>query len=271
MDGPPVSVPADQGMAQPNPDGFTRVSLVQTDPLSRFFEYGVVVFGVRVVATSQVPEAKVIHAAKIMAEYLDNDEDGTVDDAAVIEAMLNARALLVMFADTRELETSGFFESDVIDGYWPQDLQADETNVSGRFDAALEETLHLISTAGYERVYPDAFSSRPGSLLTNAMDLARGGEFMQVPNRYPDGAWYHYYDQTCDYRCMAVEYFYWSLTTLLGAHSSPQRCRAISQEWEPCTAARLSMTDPSVYRLMTDTQYRLPTQLPDGTYRPSVQ
>jgi hypothetical protein len=49
----------------------------------------------------------------------------------------------------------------VLNGYWGQDLQADETNMPGRFDAALEEVLHLISTSNYGQTYPDAFGERP--------------------------------------------------------------------------------------------------------------
>jgi len=52
---------------------------------------------VPLVATSGVPDAKLIHAATVMAEYLDNNEDGNVDDPAVVQAMLNNKALLVMF------------------------------------------------------------------------------------------------------------------------------------------------------------------------------
>ena len=99
------------------------------------------------------------------------------------------------------------------------------------------------------------------------MDLARGGRFNAVPDRYPEGAWYHYDDRTCDYRCMATEYFYWALTTLLGAQDAPERCAEIAREWEPCTAAQLEMRDPAVHRLLTDPQYKLPTVRPDGVYR----
>jgi hypothetical protein len=238
------------------------------DPLSQFFAREIIVFGVRLVASAAVPEAKLSHAAHIMAEYLDNDEDGDPDDPPVVTSMQQNRALLVMFASSNELENSGLFESNAIDGYWGQDLQADETLQPGRFDAALEEVLHLISTAGYEQVYPDAFGSGPGTLLTDAMDLARGGRHMGVPASYPDEAWYHYDDRTCDYRCMAVEYFYWALTTILGAQADPGRCAEIRREWEPCTLEAIEMTDPAVYQLMTDPQYRLPTRLPDGNYAP---
>lgn len=271
--GPCESAPEPDG---PGPDpeppvepGHFMVSAVSmNDPLARFFSQELTVFGVRIVAAGDVPVAKLTHAAAIMAEYLDNDEDGAVDDPPVVQAMQRRRALLIMFATADALEGSGLFESDIIDGYHAQDLQADETNMPGRFDAALEEVLHLITTAGYEVVYPNAFGSRPGTRLTDAMDLARGGRFEAVPARYPDAAWYHYDDRTCSYRCMAVEYFYWALTTQLGAQSDPARCREISREWELCTPDALRTRDPAVHSLLTDPDYSLPTRLPDGRYIP---
>ena len=271
-----IPTPNPDGGVEPAPtpvvpgDGNLNIEPMDTDdPLSAFFDREINVFGIRLVASSTVPNDKLSHAAHIMAEYLDNDEDGDVDDPPVVAAMRNRRAILVMFDSFNELKNSGIFESSAIEGYWGQDLYADETAQPGRFDASLEEVLHLITTAGYEQVYPEAFGSLPGTLLTDAMDMARGGRFNQVPSAYPEEAWYHYDDQTCDYRCMAVEYFYWALTTLLGAQSPPQRCAEIQVEWELCTAESLALRDPAVHALLADPQYRLPTRLPDGQYRPS--
>jgi len=264
--------PDDPGPDDPIPEAgdLAPTPIAGDDPLSRFFAQQITVFGVRLVATARVPAAKLSHAAHIMAEYLDNDEDGAVDDPPVVRAMVRRNALLVMFASSAELEGSGVFESNVLDGFHGQDLQGDETNVPGRFDAALEEVLHLITTAGYDQVYPAAFGEQPGTLLTDAMDLARGGRFQRIPNPYPADAWYHYDDATCDYRCMAVEYFYWALTTLLGAQADPARCAEISREWELCTAAALERGDPAVHALLTDPQYHLPTRLPDARYGPAL-
>ena len=71
--------------------------------------------------TSEVPEDKLLHAASVMAEYLDNNEDGVVDDPPVIEAMQENNALLVMFPtfdDSEDLFESGEDLEPIFENYW---------------------------------------------------------------------------------------------------------------------------------------------------------
>lgn len=260
-----VEMPIDAGL--PTAGDFIVVPIPSSDDFAPFFDRRVVVFGVQVVGTATLSESKLIHAAKVMAEYLDNDEDGFGDDPSVINAMLDANAVLVMAQTPDELENSGLFESPLLFRYGGQDLYGEETNEPGRFDATLEEVLHLISNYGYRTVYPQAFGTEPGTLLTDAMDVARGGRFLIVPDEYPSDAWYTYDDRSCDYECMATEYLYWALTSILGAQVSQARCAEINWEWRLCTRAQVALTDRGVFQLLTDPQYRLPTRLPNGDYR----
>ena len=71
----------------------------------------------------------------------------------------------------------------------------------------------MITSAGYTPAFPAVFgtSASASSLLTEAMDTARGGKFTSVPASYPAAAWYTYTDTTCTYTCMAVEYIYWAI------------------------------------------------------------
>ena len=234
------------------------------------------VFGLQVVATPRTEDAKVLHAAHVLAQWLDNDEDGRVDDRNVHRVLVEGGAFLVMFETERErrgvrvnhrrLEEEGF--------YIGQDLYGDETHPDGpphrqqrgAFDASLEEVLHLVSN-GWCEAYPEAFGYRRGSRLTEAMDLARGGVFRRVPREYPEGAWYHYDDRTCEYECMAAEYLYWALTSLLGGQSYPGRAEEIGIEWECPTPELLELRDPAVHALLTESTYALPRVLPDGSYR----
>jgi len=211
--------------------------------LQPYFAKQVDVFGVPIVGTAAIDDDKVLHAAEVMAQYLDNDEDGEADDPRVVQAMLDENAVLVMFADFDELGESGLRENEALrEHYEVQDLEGHETIPPGTeragdegdtFDGAIEEVWHLVSFAGYAVAYPDAFGPQPGSRLADAMDLARGGRFIDIPERYPEAAWYSYYDQTCEYECMAIEYVYWALSTHLGAQADPGRCEWIDAEWRP--------------------------------------
>ena len=156
--------------------------------------------------------------------------------------MKTANAYMVMWKKRRDLLRS------LSANGTGQDLGNDETVIdwhnngqTGRFDAALEEVFHIISHAGYANAYPEIFGEVAGSKLAEAMDIARGGYFEKIPNAYPAEAWYSYNDKTCNYSCMATEYFYWSMTTLLGAQTN--RTSEIQDEWRLFTPASLAQTD----------------------------
>ena len=232
------------------------------------FNRKVVVFGIDIYAVSSVEDTKLIHAANVMAQYLDNDEDGTVDDHLVLDKMLENKAFMVMWKNENDLEN--IEPPSVREG---QDLGNDETHPNfvsngrmGEFDASLEEVLHIINSAGHSAAYPNAFGQRVGSDLANAMDIARGGQFITIPNLYPANAWYSYDDQTCDYAsCQTIEYLYWAITSILGAQEN--RLNEIDDEWRLNTRQKVEDTDTAIFTLLTNPIYKIPTILPDGTYR----
>ncbi len=252
-----------------------------------FPKYGNV-FGVHIFAAGGVPDAKVFHAANVMAEYLDNNGDGEPDNPAVVAAMTRRNAALIMAETEAAMEN---LMGDLPDRFRAmvdreqvqvQDLYGSETNPADGFDASLEEVWHLISSAGYANAYPEVFGEQGGSTIAGYMDQARGGHFAErnaadcadgrgqcalPPNRqYPAGAWYTYLDPTCDYACMVTEYFYWTLTAVMGVQSGAERCREISGEWALCTPEQVKGKDAQVFNLLTDTQYALPRIAPDGSY-----
>lgn len=186
-------------------------------------------FGVPLVATSGVPQAKLIHAAIVMAEYLDNNEDGSVDDPAVVQAMHDSNALVVMFENFEESANKNRQSPGWLDGYLASDLYADETMPSWQTDPNLV-ILHTIQLSGYRFVHEDL---SPLSLkLLEALDIARGGWFIHTPASHPDGAWFHYDREECNRECNANWYLYWGLTSLLGAQK--HRCEEIKDQWELC-------------------------------------
>ena len=243
---------------------FTIVA--NNDGILSNFNRKVVVFGIDIYAVAQVEDVKLLHAANVMAQYLDNDEDGVIDDQAVVDKMVENKAFMVMWKNENDLNE---FPS----GRLGQDLGNDETNPSyvssgktGRFDASLEEVLHIINNAGHSYVYPQVFGQMQGSELANAMDIARGGQFLSIPNSYPADAWYTYDDSTCDYAsCQTIEYLYWALTSILGAQEN--RLDEIGHEWKLNTKALVESTDTAIFQILTNPIYKMPMVLPDGTYR----
>jgi hypothetical protein len=254
-----------------------------------FFPKKVDVFGIPIHATNRAPDSKVLHAAGILAQFLDNDADGRPDDSYLVETIIEHDGRLFMAVDRNELDaifevierdypgslakTAWWVSPEGItpgDSVW-QDLQAEETiPLAGQdlqFDGSLEEILHLITHVGLTNAYPEAFAEAPGSRLADAMDSARGGQFLGVPEVYPENATYSYYDETCVYQCQVTEYVYWALTSLMGGQDSPGRLKEIGEEWKLNTPEKLAAGDPDVFALLTDPEYRLPRILPDGNYR----
>ena len=248
--------------------GVESLDLTISSPpkFEKYFGKYVDVFGVPIYATSQVTDDKVLHAANVLAQYLDNDADGTPDNPLVVEKLKKTNSAIPLFVNEWEDETSKIWDDfSYVELYCWTALYADETNPRYGFDAALEEILHMITQCGYANAYPQVFGENPSSQIAEIMDNARGGFFDGVPNSYPRDAWYTYDDYTCDYSCMITEYFYWTMTSILGAQED--RSGEISREWELHTKELVMEKDPGIYALLTDPQYKLPTVLPDGNYQ----
>ena len=255
-----------------NPGKDPNFKIIPNDDIGlSSFNRKVVVFGIDLYAVSEVEDLKLLHAANVMAQYLDNDEDGLIDNQLVLTKMIENKAFLVMWKKEKDLNIRP------PSGRIGQDLGNDETNPSfvsdgkiGRFDATLEEVLHLINNAGHSYAYPGAFGQNQKSALSKAMDVARGGRFFRIPSVYPSAAWFSYYDSTCDYQtCQTIEYLYWSLTSMLGAQEN--RLNEIGEEWKLNTADLLEKIDTEMFKLLTNPTYNFPTKLPDGSYKHSNQ
>lgn len=239
--------------------------------LGEFTKYVNVLDVIGIYAESSISDAKVLHAAAVAAQLLDNDEDGVIDDQALQSVLQSADAAMPIF--TSEWSSAA---DDMMDNFtgcasaalFNNEIDPSATGYWGS-DASVEEILHTINHCGHVELYPSAFGLQPNSsLLTAAMDAARGGQFINHPGTYPDDAWYHYDDTTCDYECMAIEYLYWAIVTNMGILADEATCSGIANEWEPCTPELLQSTDTLIYNLITDTTYQLPQLAPDGNYCP---
>ena len=126
------------------PEGFVHV-----------FSRKVEVFGVSIFATHDTPDKKLLHAANVLAQYLDNDADGIPDNKLVLKALKEHRGAVVMFATERAARRVDIHQH-IPEVVWDRmvlvGLFGEETHPGGAadgvFDATYEEVLHLITSAG---------------------------------------------------------------------------------------------------------------------------
>jgi len=241
---------------------------------SCFSKYVKVLDCFEIYAESSVSDEKVLHVAAVAAELLDNNEDGVVDDLELFNELQSNSATMPIFSydgnacmNTFENYYNGDGVSAVL---WRNEIDPSNPGHWGD-DATVEEVLHTINHVGHVSIYPETFNLSPNSsMLTEAMDIARGGQFLSVPNNYPEEAWYHYDDWTCDYECMAIEYLYWCIVSYLGILDDIQTCNGIDNEWELCTPELFESTDLIMHSILSNTQYKLPQSAPDGNYCPAT-
>ena len=253
------------------------------------YSKGLTVFGINILATSEVPDEKLLHAANITAELIDNNEDGTPDNTCVTAVLSILGGYVSMYnqAEGNSVEIN----KDPLDeaGAGGTGLGAYETlhnYADGEsHDASIEEIFHLISQRGYSTVYPNVFgeSNTSTSSLAKAMDTARGGEQRCAKEEcnwnynntscpiWSDlvdsgDAWYFYADPTADYATMMTEYIYWSVSSNFGMHDSSAGRKKAKTEWCPNTNKLLKAQDPAVYKLVNNPKYAFPTVLPNASY-----
>jgi hypothetical protein len=200
------------------------------------FTKQVEVFGLHIYATNTTGDDKLLHAANILAEYIDNDEDGVPDNPKIMMALLEGKGAIVMRKSEEERPTGPRPRGQ---GLWDEETIPDARD-QGKFDASLEEILHMVTDVGWAGAYPEVFDRVPGTEISNALDKARGGRLEEVPEQYPDGAWFTYDDETCDYDCQNSEYIYWALTSILGAQDYPGRLEQIGHEWRLNTREKVN-------------------------------
>lgn len=247
------------------------------------FDKFINVFGVYVVASEEAPLEYVNHTAHILAQLIDNDEDGIPDDSDVLNVLADNNYIIPVWNTSDRDEfwngARGTYCEDNIgmaaSMYYDEDHWAlGGIESAGTWDTNLEEVWHVVSVGWYE-TYPEYMGTENedgeiiSSNLTRALDSARGGHFESVPEQYPEDAWYTYYDDSCNYHCQAHEYFYWLLMADIGALdlSITNKCDESKHEWNVCTKSDLEGTDSLGYDLFNNHGFNFPTMIPDGSYQ----
>ncbi|CAE7189904.1 Psma1 [Symbiodinium necroappetens] len=217
------------------------------------------VFGVLVAASPGVAPETLRHAASVLAEFLDQDQDGVADVPEVTRQLQEHQALILILADEDEyLAGAGAvegLESNVIKNDNPRwncsvrdvfvfsELFQTETGQTDGEDAAWEELLHLITHVGYGCAFPERWGfheheeaeGRASSELSRALDAALGSCPASYTGRQGEkraDCHYFYEDPSCFYPWLVNEYLFQVWRTRQGGRPcSP----ALRHEYSYCT------------------------------------
>ena len=266
--------------------------------MEKFFNKYINVFGVTIAAMPKTPVPEIIHAAKVYAQLIDNDENFIPDDRKIFEYHQKdpeGRNLLIVLVDTKALDNAWIaFEPG--QPFWvpAQALRPGHSGVGhsrdGEYDIAVEELFHKYGKA-LQSVYAKDFGLPDeeagdmwSSTLSDAMDRARGIDRTVKPVAgrwvYPEGAWYTYDATSCGWGCQVDEYLWHIWATNIGYYELLTRqpeapkeeakprgwCENIHSEWKPCTRQELKEMDFAAYQLINNRDYQLPARIPFGEY-----
>lgn len=184
-----------------------RILAPRVDESAADIQKVVEVFGIRVLALEGVTDRDLLLVANVLAQWIDNDEDGFPDNKKVQSelARQNSRMILGVdfdasiapwhmtkqqFLDNEHAPTYGLDVTTINHSRFGLE-PSDYTSEWQRFepnrapDATTEETLHLITDVGFAGVYPAAFW--PGLDAGEAPEFASNAYKCHVESRKSQG------------------------------------------------------------------------------------
>ena len=168
---------------------------------SNFADIFIDVFGVYVIAPEDAPIEKVQHTANVLAQYIDNDEDGVPDDPNVLRELVENNYIVPVWREEDEDAFRDYVNThceDVVrvgasmffgdhDRYWEQgggdswvfggiaNANAIKNGGPGEGDANLEEVWHTVDD-GWYMAYPEYFGNGdPNSAISHSQNSELGG------------------------------------------------------------------------------------------------
>ena len=222
-------------------------------PTTVFSKSAVVFDSLLICGTNRVPDEKLVHAANVAAEWLDNEGDGVIDEPALGIALKESKSLVVMsFDGFSSAAALKIFPAAMAGGYTLQDLSAEETNNSTRRDASQEEIHHIIMNGGWMNVFPKVFSDQADD----------GSDLYAIWKFADDNGHYSYGDPTCDDSCKTVEFFYLATAAYLGSMAD-----LFSDEMMLKDRPAMQKHIPEIMDIFESSDYSYPTNhWPSGTY-----
>ncbi|WP_299535481.1 hypothetical protein [Ulvibacterium sp.] len=219
---------------------------------SKMFDKSAIVFdAITIYGTNGVTMEKLVHAAHVAAQWLDNDENGQVDDKTLRQTLEDNKATVVMSKDG----FSGAGMAKVMasfSGYALQDLYAEETNNPTRRDASQEEIHHIVLNAGWQKMLPAIFSEHKSD----------NSKLYRIWKYANDNGYYSYDDPTCNDGCKTTEFFYLATAAYLDSQAD-----LFLDEMRLKTVDVLKEHIPEIFEIFESNEYVYPLhKWPDGQY-----
>jgi len=259
------------GNENPSPSPAPPFTLVYTDGSGLFKKCKKVtqVFSVTICYTTKAwdkgDKKKIDHIAHVLAQLIDNNGDGFVDDPDLIDYIVKKNMHMFVpfndndskqapYPDKGEGQMTGLWEATLNSCSVPSNRGASDTdrstwssvvdNTPGstkcnpKRDATVEEIHHLLA-AGAAKFYPDKWgtttSSKSGSLV---MALNGNCGWGYTKNWVDPGGTkskctgtYAYDDKTCDENCIIIEGVYWASVSWIGGLFTTEYAREVGNEW----------------------------------------
>ena len=153
------------------------------------------VFGIPMIATAKWSTTMLNHVASVLAELIDNDNDGCADDPKALKELLEksgGKKAVVLWDKKHPVSTAipllkkAGFKYVVDEGFSETKLGCSGLKFTKTCsDASIEELFHLV-TIGLSEAHPKIFGAywEAKSTLTNAMDIARYTFFADIFNLF---------------------------------------------------------------------------------------
>ena len=221
-------------------------------PLGMFDKSAVIFDAITIYGTIGVPAEKLKHAAKVTAQWLDNDQDGRIDDENLQKTLIKNKAIVIMSKDGFSTFSMIRIRSE-FSGYVLQDLSEEETNNSSRRDASQEEVHHIIMNAGFQKMLPKTFSAQKSD----------DSKLYKIWKDANDNGFYSYDDSTCDDACKTIEFIYLATAAYLDSQAD-----LFSDEMRVKTRLALKEKLPGITEIFESNTYTYPIHIwPDGNYK----
>lgn len=274
-------------------EGSSRIFFPLVDSGIPQYPFKITVYGIPIFATEEWSRYKLNHVASVLAELLDQDEDGCADDPLLLNTILEHRepgecfgpAIILDSHDPEDIEISlemvtrntkratEYFSPCIYfanseDETWPECMESNrDTNCS---DSTTEQLFYYLYATGLSETYPSIFGAdwEYQSDLSVAMDVARGGYFENIPNEYPAVAWYRNTMPNCDYFCQANIYLWWGYCVFSGMCQNLSGLSNYEREFKYLTKSELENNDIKLSKLFQDSGngYILPSKQVNGKY-----